>query len=164
MNQKAIAISHEMITQRGYVLDSEHKLYDLYTKNSSYLILYKFVFDKISVKEFKTLLTFLNQFHLKNITNVILIYNYITPITKKYIKQYNSIQIELFQLKTLQYNITKHELVPHHELYTKPLLNINISKLPIMLTSDPVSKFYNFKRNDIIKITRKYGITYKRIK
>lgn len=69
---------------------------------------------------------------------------------------------EFFWLDKLQFNITKHALVPRHEKATpkevqqlteKYQLN-NVSQLPRLSASDPVVQYYNFKRGDVIKITR----------
>jgi DNA-directed RNA polymerase subunit H len=59
-------------------------------------------------------------------------------------------------------DITKHELVPKHELLTEQekeqLLKqygITLKQLPRILQSDPMAKVLNAKVGDVIKITRK---------
>ena len=71
-------------------------------------------------------------------------------------------KIQIFKFKNLVFNITKHSLVPKHEKVPekeikKLLLKLMISKLsqfPTLLTTDPICKYYNFKVNDLIKISR----------
>lgn len=70
--------------------------------------------------------------------------------------------VTVFHYKKLLYNITKHRLVPKHEKLSNrekikikgELMIDNFNKLPVMLKSDPVSRFYNYRKNDVIKITR----------
>lgn len=84
-----------------------------------------------------------------------------TPVVKDIISkmQLQKIFIELFEADELQFNITKHQLVPKHRLLSheesqefKKKYGINIPKL---LSSDPVARFYDFKKGSIIEITRK---------
>lgn len=75
-------------------------------------------------------------------------------------------KIEIFCIKNLLFNITKHELVPKHELldvedakkiYERYSIRDNqkILKLPLLITkTDPVAKYYDFKPGNLIKITR----------
>ena len=70
-------------------------------------------------------------------------------------------KIQILWCKKLQFNITKHELVPKHEKlneYDSERLLERYSlqskfQLPILLRDDPVSKYYNYQNGDIIKIT-----------
>ena len=62
----------------------------------------------------------------------------------------------------LDFDVTKHELVPKHEVLTKEekeeLLRkygITIKELPRILSSDPAIRNLNAKVGDVIKITRK---------
>jgi DNA-directed RNA polymerase I, II, and III subunit RPABC1 len=93
----------------------------------------------------------------------------VTPIAKKVVEESKDIIIELFNVEELQYNITKHYLVPKHELLFKKkskeceqFKKKYSDKFPIILKSDPVSRFYGYEKGDIIKITRNNGyITYR---
>lgn len=70
--------------------------------------------------------------------------------------------VEVFDIKRLMTNITKHAIVPTHEKISiakvhqlKKTLRIkNIYKLPAILKYDPVARYFNFKQGDVIKITR----------
>ena len=77
-----------------------------------------------------------------------------------------NVKSELF-IKPL-ININKHKLVPKHELLTEYEINnlsVNINKLPLILRTDPVIKWFNFKVGSIIKITRRTDeIYYRKVK
>ena len=93
-----------------------------------------------------------------------------TPVAKKIVEESKDINIELFTEEELQYNITKHYLVPKHELEYKKgtVACANFKKkygddIPIIMKSDPISRFYGYERGDIIKVTRKNGYVMFRI-
>ena len=74
-----------------------------------------------------------------------------------------NVSIQIFDIKELQFNITKHKLVPKHELVTDQNEVSNLLKeynlksknqLPIILKHDPVAKYLNLKSGDIVKIMR----------
>lgn len=68
-----------------------------------------------------------------------------------------------FALQDLQFNISKHILVPKHELIaddkeiTEILTNYQLkskTQLPLILNTDPMAKYFNAKPGNIMKITR----------
>ena len=82
----------------------------------------------------------------------------------KIIKDPRFCQLEIFWLKSLVFNITKHTYVPKHIPITdetekqKLIDKFNISnfkQFPIILKTDPVNKYYNLKSGDLFKIIRK---------
>ena len=74
--------------------------------------------------------------------------------------------IQLFLMKNLVFNITKHIAVPKHRLLSsdeaKQLMqNLklkNKQQLPIILKNDPIAKYYGMHSGDICEIKR-YSIT-----
>lgn len=71
--------------------------------------------------------------------------------------------IQIFELRELQFNISKHDLIPKHELIDdvkeiESIIKDNNLKskhqLPIILKTDPMAKYLNLKTGDIVKITR----------
>lgn len=85
-------------------------------------------------------------------------------LTQNNIKFVNAMKlnIQIFEIKELQFNISKHELVPKHELCTSEEID-NIIKqytlkskfqLPIIMRSDPMAKYLNLKNGDCVKIKR----------
>jgi DNA-directed RNA polymerase I, II, and III subunit RPABC1 len=86
-------------------------------------------------------------------------------ITQNNLKMINglNINVEIHLITKLQFNITKHELVPKHELIRDKakideILETyklkNKYQLPIILKSDPVARYYGMKNGDVVQITR----------
>tara|TARA_B100001093_G_C26797439_1_gene1001793 strand:+ start:1237 stop:1881 length:645 start_codon:yes stop_codon:yes gene_type:complete len=82
--------------------------------------------------------------------------------------------VTIFNYKKLMFNIVDHEYVPKHEKLSaeekiKLLSDFMIrsyDKLPLLSKQDPVCRYYNFRQNDVIKITRpsssnKFHILYR---
>ena len=91
----------------------------------------------------------------------------VTSFTKKAIEQSMEMKFELFAQEDLQYNITKHRFQPKFEkldleeaIDLKKKYGINF---PIIRKDDPIAKFYNYQKGDIIKILRNSNYTSYRI-
>ena len=94
--------------------------------------------------------------------------NETSTIKKKYISFLNdNEQIEIFKIDSLKYNITNHRLVSKHiglnKKESKEFIKKFGRKIPFLLLHDPISKFYNFQIDQIIKIIRLDGIVTYRI-
>lgn len=68
----------------------------------------------------------------------------------------------VFPEEELVVNITKHELVPKHELLdekkAKEVLDafkLHKHQLPRIMSRDPVARYYGMKRGQVVRITRK---------
>jgi DNA-directed RNA polymerase subunit H (RpoH/RPB5) len=69
---------------------------------------------------------------------------------------------EVFWYKQLTFNVSKHVLVPKHELLLPSIKNelkdiyfLNkLDQLPTLLDKDPLAKWYGMKPGDICRITR----------
>jgi len=148
----------EMITQRGYVIESETDDYIICVSHEGekiYIILIST--PKFNIEKLTEYIILMNQV---NISHSIIIYgDTITPMTKKTIQTTTELEIELFSESELLFNITKHILVPIHEklsAYENKIFKKRFGvKFPVILTTDPISRFFNFKKNDIIRVTRK---------
>ena len=93
----------------------------------------------------------------------------ITASARKILHNLLNMKIELFASNELQMNITKHKLSsPHIKLNEKEkeiFINQYGQDIPQILKSDPMSRFYNFEKGDIIKIVRNDGsISYRIVK
>lgn len=72
------------------------------------------------------------------------------------------VYIQIFSIKVLMFNVTKHELVPKHErlppsAFEKlkgPFQITSPEQLPLISHEDPVAKFIGLRPRDICKITR----------
>ena len=73
--------------------------------------------------------------------------------------------IQIRSCKELQFNITKHVLVPPHiklvDSEVKALMNTysihSKTQLPLILRDDPIVRYYNFKSGDVLKIPTSTG-------
>jgi DNA-directed RNA polymerases I, II, and III subunit RPABC1 len=70
---------------------------------------------------------------------------------------------EIHHIKTLQINITKHQLVPKHEVVADPDEIANLLRefslksklqLPVILKTDAMARYLGLKAGDVVKITR----------
>lgn len=86
-------------------------------------------------------------------------------ITQNNMRSINALQrnVEVHTLNRLQVNITKHVLVPKHEvIHDKTVVDKLIEdfklknkyQLPMILKTDPIAKYYGMKSGDVVKITR----------
>lgn len=151
----------EMLNQRHYINIIENDDHILAEKqNGEYICCFFQPIQKFNIEYLQEYINIMNKFKL---SHAIIIYkDNITPIVKKTIYDLKDIIIECFIEDELQYNITKHYLVPKHELlyYVNSKEAIELrkkfnNKFPILLKSDPICRFYGFNKGDIIKITRK---------
>ncbi len=78
-------------------------------------------------------------------------------------EEYSKIQFEYFTINELKFNISKHFLVPKHEIITdtNEINDIiqeykikNKTQFPIISKEDPMSKYLNAKTGNLIKVTR----------
>lgn len=73
------------------------------------------------------------------------------------------LNVQVFDIKHLQYNVSKHILVPKHELVrdeeeVKGIIhNFNLKskfQLPLILKTDAMAKYLGLKNGDVVRITR----------
>lgn len=166
MEEQARIICKEMLSQRNYNITEEVDDYIIADCQEDTLIVFFSNENKFNNDQLKYYIKRMNDSELKH---CIIIYpNQITSIAKRSIEVFD-VEIELFCSKELQFNLTKHRLVPQHEKLpaeeAKKIRKEFGSNLPLLLKNDPVSRFYYFKKNDIIKVTRKDGyITYRLVR
>jgi DNA-directed RNA polymerase subunit H (RpoH/RPB5)/superfamily II DNA or RNA helicase len=167
-----------MMEARGYLgYKREELIYIFEKKNSPPVIVFKQIIKYSSGLNFSK--TFYNFFSKnldtsKNLDNT----NYIILCGRKDNKKIKThklledsiylnkklfanknIQLELFNPNYFNYNILNHKFVP---IFTKVENTSSIKKqlalhkqLPKLYMSDPISRYYNYKEGDIIKIQRK---------
>jgi DNA-directed RNA polymerase I, II, and III subunit RPABC1 len=117
--------------------------------------------EKIGIK---TLRTYKNDMLTHSVNNtIIVVKDSITPFAKQSIQSEikEPMVIEIFTEPELYIDISEHSLVPKHELLTKEEKDLVLKKydikekqLPKILISDKISKYYGFKKLDLVKITR----------
>jgi DNA-directed RNA polymerase I, II, and III subunit RPABC1 len=123
---------------------------------------------KFNIKIVNSYIAYINARKLKHV--LIIHQGKITSRVKDTISNYQilkKIKIEVFTQNELKFNITKHRLVPKHEVMTKEeskefKLKYG-NKFNSILVTDPVSRFYGYEKGDIVKIYRNSGIIIYRI-
>lgn len=102
----------------------------------------------------------------QGVTRVLLVgVDGLTPFALKELKTYDdAVVIEIFKKADLAFNVTKHHLVPRHEVLTGPEkrellaeLQCKPSALPKVRSSDPVVKYMGCLPGSILRIHRHIG-------
>ena len=169
---KAYDICLEMFEQRGYEIVEQDDERILAIKEDGNQIC-AFISKNMTKFNVDRIQEYISMIKKMDIWHCIIVYkDSATPIAKKVVEDSKEIIIELFNEDELQYNITKHFLVPLHELlYKKKSKECDTfkkkysDKFPVILKTDPIARFYFYDKGDIIRITRKDGyITYRIVK
>ena len=103
--------------------------------------------------------------HLKetcteSVKDYIIVYeNQITSTCNRIISDLFQYNIELFCLEDFLFDFTElYYYIPHERVKNQEKINElrerYDTKFPILLSSDPVCKYFGFKKNDIIKVIR----------
>ncbi|KAF8339729.1 uncharacterized protein EI90DRAFT_3117513 [Cantharellus anzutake] len=174
---------HELVRDRGYEVSQEELTQDIATfrayaapggtidrnrlnffTNHQVTVddrIFVFFADEknVSVKLMRRFLSILEE---KQIKRGIIIYpEKMTPSAKKVVTGISDYELEDFEESSLLVNITKHTLVPKHEILTpqekKELLlkyRLKETQLPRIQLTDPVARYYGLRRGDVVKITR----------
>jgi DNA-directed RNA polymerase I, II, and III subunit RPABC1 len=160
----ALKTVSEMIRQREYKIteDDGDKIIGTNSEGDQ-IVVFKQPVIKFNIDRIKEYLSLL---HRMKMNHCIAIYSEsVTPMTKKMVANSLDIKIELFTLDELQYNITEHRLVPKHIRLSSADANEFKEAFgirhPVILVTDPISRFFAYKRGDIIKIIRKTGTNYR---
>jgi len=153
----------EMFAQRGYhdVDSTEENRILAVTTDGTQVCAYSNIIQKLNADTIKSYIASLQS---ASISHGLLVFDgTVTPIVKNIVENLPDLQmnIELFAADDLQYNITEHKLVPKHILMSKEeILAFKKKfgvKIPKMLRSDPISRFYGLQKGDIVKVIRREG-------
>jgi DNA-directed RNA polymerases I, II, and III subunit RPABC1 len=116
--------------------------------------------EKVGVKPIKI---YTDRMRAEGVSNAIMVLRVdITPFAKQAVQEMNdSFRIEHFKESELLVDITKHQLVPEHQVLTAAekaeLLKryrLRDTQLPRIQTNDPVARYYGLKRGQVVKIIR----------
>jgi DNA-directed RNA polymerase I, II, and III subunit RPABC1 len=142
----------------------ESENFNLNLKNKNDKVLVFFFFEKVGINEIKSLFEFITN---ENVNHIILISeNILTTYAKKELNTlFTNIKVEFFLNKNLIYNVTKHVLVPKHELLTENekeqfLLKFG-KKVPHIKINDKICRYYNGQVDDVFRIYRENEIYYR---
>jgi DNA-directed RNA polymerase I, II, and III subunit RPABC1 len=172
--ENALIVINQMLTQRGYIIqDSTEEDRIIALKPCGNKIITFFTnTPKFNVKNIQIYIAVMNEMEIYH--SIIVYKDGITAFTKKAIDQSTELKFELFSQEDLQYNITKHYLQPIFILMPKEEIEsfkANYgTKFPIMKKDDPIARFYDYQKGDIVRVIRSsiYGqgesITYRIVK
>lgn len=165
--EKAKLITYEMFTQRGYTnIKAEEETLEATKTDGRGIIAYYINDEKINKQTITKYMSLMND---KGINHSIIVYREkITSTTLNTLKQSPDMIMELFSVLDLQFNITKHRLQPKsfrclNQEENKEFKKEYGVKFPIIKQSDPISKFYNFKKNDIVEVILKNDLVVYRV-
>lgn len=158
-------IIKKLLHFRNYLIIEEDETKFIAQNNEKLLIV---IFSFHANLNIETIKIYINILNTLSLTHMIIVYNKsITSASKKIIKYFKTqgIHIELFQSDKLV-DISAHRLFcPHEKIIGDEEAEIREkygSKLPKILTSDAMVRWYGFEKGDILRITRKGGhITYR---
>ena len=167
--QKAYETCLELLHQRGYeIIDQTDEQIIGLKKGGKQIVAFIANTPKFNVEKMQEYISTMKKIDILH--SIIVYKDNATPVAKKVIEESNDMTIELFQEDELQYNITKHYLVPKHELAfekgtkkCKEFREKYSDKFPILLKTDAITRFYGYNKGDIIKVTRKGGNVMYRI-
>lgn len=169
MEKRAHITISEMFSQRGYSDIEEGDEHIIAIKhNGEQICAFKNIVEKLNIEQIKFIVQTISDMKINHALVIheerptSAVKNFLLDSTNTHLK------IELFPIIDLQYNPTKHFLVPEHiPLSGKDASEFRQkfgSKIPILLRTDPISKFFGFEKGSIIKIVRKDGISYRIVK
>jgi len=171
-----------MLDKRGYMVPTEfremtpaifkQKFSEYPTRDNLTLLVEKaddensqlFVFfpedEKVGVKPIKV---YTDRMRAENVSSAIMVLRQdITPFAKQAVQEMSdSFRIEHFKESELLVDITKHQLVPEHQLLTQneksELLKryrLKDHQLPRIQSNDPIARYYGMRRGQVVKIIR----------
>lgn len=151
--------------KRGYTLINKCDNYTLMKDNEQKMVILFECKDALTIHNIKIYLQIMSDHH---IGHCIIVYSdKITPSAKKIIDISSDYEIEVFTENEMSINITNHKYYfPHIKVddNTKQNLLDKYGKhLPIILKTDPVVRYLNFKKGDILKIIRKNNYIHYRL-
>jgi DNA-directed RNA polymerases I, II, and III subunit RPABC1 len=116
--------------------------------------------EKVGVKPIKT---YTDRMRAENVSSAIMVLRVdITPFAKQALQEMaTDFRMEHFKESELQIDVTKHQLVPTHQVLTasekSELLRryrLKDSQLPRIQPNDPVARYYGMRRGQVVKIIR----------
>lgn len=104
--------------------------------------------------------------YMQNVPHTLLVFK--EPLTSQNAKPLieaagKGLRIEIFELKELLFNVSRHELVPKHEKVNDEAIVKEIlaaakikskTQLPIILKTDPMARYLGLRTGDVVRITR----------
>jgi DNA-directed RNA polymerase I, II, and III subunit RPABC1 len=171
---RSFNVMKEMLNDQGHDLTNlesitKHELEVIYRQNENifqidvnpYMKIIYYMNAKFKIQDLRK---YIQPTDNKDITDIILVFkDKINNFNAKNIDEFNNINLQVFLIKELLFNISKHSLVPKHEVIkdndeiTALIQKYNLkSKLqfPIILKSDPMARYFNVRSGQLVKVTR----------
>ena len=178
----------EMLRDRGYAVNSEEietplekfketypnvhlvpkPLEQLFTKSDFSILLHFVEEPKLSVKNIKPILEAARQLSVAGL--LLVIQEGMSSQVADELKNTGDIDVEVFKMVDLMFNVTKHELVPKHRIMTPTEKQgffhnkkMREGDLPQISLFDPVVRYLRGRKGDLVEIERKSettGISY----
>ena len=157
-NKKIINLTDEQLLQNTQIVVRPSK-----TETDKKVHIY-FFNEKMGVNEVKELFVELNT--LKVTHFIFITKNKLTSYAKKEMNNSGkNMEIEIFYNDDMIFNITKHVLVPKHELLTEQETKLFLKKIgkkiPHIKKNDKVCRYYNGKIDQIFRIYRRNELYYR---
>ena len=151
-------------TKKRTIYDVLTQVYQHATKNRKILVCYAQPPPEGAQLGVDALALFLDKMAKVGNCNHVLIITAVslTPPANNKLKEYPAYTIEIFLEKDLTYNLTKHYRVPKHKGLPKDKMvkflaenkKYQVDESPIILTTDPVARYYGFQVGQIVKVKR----------
>ena len=133
------------------------------------LIVIKIDENKVGINTVKSIASSLEDYDANHA--IVLYNNSITAFAKNSIETLlETKNVEFFLYDEMLYNVTEHCLVPKHIIMSpqekKEVLKsykVTEKKIPYILRTDPVSRYFNAQPGQMFKIIRNSDVTYKSI-
>ena len=164
---KSYVTLKEMLTDRGYNTDmltaisdveldamaKANKIFSIQVNDNTKIVYY--TNSKFKINDLKKF--FADDEHI-----ILVFKEKINNLNIKNLKEQTNVTIEIFMMKELQYNISRHILVPKHEIVEDEkeidaileTYQLKKNQLPIILKTDPMARYMDMKAGDVMKITR----------
>lgn len=165
-DRKYIVPKSEYIDFDEFCIKYNSKNIDIFIDNGTNNLgkLYVYFHNKTLTKvELKNKINkLIEQYKDENLKLIILLKDKSTGTILKEVAKDEYKNVEIFLNKNMIFNITHHQLVPKHIILTDEEVNellekysTTLHKLPKILKSDPIAKYYGMKPNQVCKIIRK---------
>lgn len=163
--EQATKTIKQMLSDRNYELfDEDDFTYQSRTDTEKKVKVFFCVGAKLNIDTMKSFVAILQK---KCLHHAIIIYdNVITSSTRKLLDHLWDIYVEVFHIDEMQFNVTHHSLYAKHELLgsdgVKEIKHL-VKKLPVILRTDPVVRYFDFQKHSVLQIHRLDGTTSYRV-
>ena len=159
---QAFTVCLELLDQRGYnILEEDRENLRIIADKpdgESMCVLFNST-PKFDTKSMKETISLMNELGLRH--SLVIYTDGVTPATRNTLTQIEEMYIELFNEEDLQYNITKHRLQPVFcrlpSTEAEAFKTEYGAKFGTLRHDKSISRFYDYSKGDVIRITRQDG-------